>query len=94
MGMLSVDHPDVLRFAVVKLDEYSLTNFNISLAITNKFMEQVNKDKKFWSDDSIPEGVVEKIRVAEGNRDVDARLREIEEEVKKEVEKIKCALLV
>ncbi|HOZ81146.1 MAG TPA: ribonucleotide reductase N-terminal alpha domain-containing protein, partial [Candidatus Woesebacteria bacterium] len=83
MGMLSVDHPDVLRFAVVKLDEYSLTNFNISLAITNVFMDQVEKDKAFCQDDSIPEEVVEKIRIAESNRDVDARLREIETEVKK-----------
>lgn len=83
MGMLSIDHPDVLRFAVAKLDEYSLTNFNISLAITNVFMDSIEKDKKFCTDDSIPEEAVEKIRVAEGNRDVDARLREIEGEIKK-----------
>lgn len=83
MGMLSVEHPDVLRFAVVKLDEYSLTNFNISLAITNKFMDQIEIDKKFCKDDSIPEEVVEAIRKAEANRDVDARLREIETEVQK-----------
>ena len=83
MGMLSVDHPDVLRFAVAKLDEYSLTNLNISLAITNVFMDSIEKDKKFCADDSIPEEAVEKIRIAEGNRDVDVRLREIEEQIKK-----------
>jgi len=83
MGMLGIDHPDVLRFAVVKLDEYSLTNFNISLAVTNAFMERLETDKAFVKDDSIPEEVVEKIRIAEGNRDVDLRLREIEEQIKK-----------
>jgi len=83
MGMLSIDHPDVLRFAVVKLDEWSLTNFNISLAVTNLFMETIESDRKFCVDDSIPEEVVEEIRTAEQNRDVDARLREIEAGVKK-----------
>ncbi len=83
MGMLSIDHPDVLRFAVVKLDEWSLTNFNISLAVTNVFMDRIEPDKKFCADDSIPEDVVEEIRLAEQNRDVDARLREIEIGIKK-----------
>lgn len=83
MGMLSIDHPDVLRFAVVKLDQYSLTNFNISMAVTNAFMESIEKDKKFTTDDLIPEQVVEEIKAAEGNRDVDLRLRAIEEGIKK-----------
>jgi len=83
MGMLSIEHPDVLRFAVAKLDEYSLTNFNISLAVTNKFMDQIEIDRAFVKDDSIPEEVVEKIKLAEANRDVDVRLREIELEIKK-----------
>jgi ribonucleoside-diphosphate reductase alpha chain len=83
MGMLAIDHPDVLRFAVVKLDEYCLTNFNISLAVSNVFMERLETDKAFVTDDSIPEEVVERIRIAEGNRDVDVRLREIEEQIKK-----------
>ena len=83
MGMLSIDHPDVLRFAVVKLDEYCLTNFNISLAVTNAFMEQIEADKKWVEDDSVPEEVVERIRLAEANRDVDGRLREMEVEIGK-----------
>ena len=83
MGMLSIDHPDVLRFAVVKLDEWSLTNFNISLAVTGKFMDQIEPDKKFLTDDSIPEEVIEEIRLAEQGRNADKRLREIEVGVKK-----------
>jgi len=83
MGMLSIDHPDVLRFAVVKLDEWSLTNFNISLAVTDAFMAKLESDRKFLADDSIPEDVVEEIKAAEANRDVDARLREIEAGIKK-----------
>jgi ribonucleoside-diphosphate reductase alpha chain len=83
MGMLSIEHPDVLRFAVAKLDEFSLTNFNLSLAVTDKFMEKVEEDKKFVADDRVPEEVVEEIRNAEGLRDVDAKLREVETGVKK-----------
>ena len=82
MGMLSIDHPDVLRFAVVKLDEWSLTNFNISLAVTNAFMERIEIDKKFVTDDSIPEEVIEEIRSAEQSRNVEQRLRDIEMGVK------------
>jgi len=83
MGMLSIDHPDVLRFAVVKLDEWSLTNFNISLAVTNAFMERIDLDKKFVTDELIPEEVVEEIKTAEQIRDVEMRLREVEAGVKK-----------
>jgi ribonucleoside-diphosphate reductase alpha chain len=83
MGMLSIDHPDVLKFAVAKLDEWSLTNFNISLAVTNNFMERIEVDKKFVTDDSIPEKVVEEIRLAEQIRGADERIREVEVGVKK-----------
>jgi len=41
MGILNITHPDLLEFLSVKLDQGQLNNFNISVAITNRFLEAV-----------------------------------------------------
>ena len=42
MGMMRVTHPDILRFIHAKNDQHSLTNFNISVNVTDKFLEAID----------------------------------------------------
>src|SRR5215469_16249435 len=46
MGILKVDHPDILEFIECKLDG-GITNFNISVAATDKFMEALEKGEEY-----------------------------------------------
>jgi ribonucleoside-diphosphate reductase alpha chain len=58
MGMMRATHPDVLRFIHAKNDQHSLTNFNISVNVTDKFLEAVDHNEWYqlefrgepWSD--------------------------------------------
>jgi len=47
MGILRVDHPDIRQFITCKLDVSQITNFNISVAVTDAFMEAVKSGGRY-----------------------------------------------
>lgn len=47
MAVLRVDHPDIREFIASKSDESKITNFNISIGITDLFMRKVEEDGDF-----------------------------------------------
>lgn len=50
MGILAITHPDILRFIHAKNDQTSLTNFNISVTVTDMFMDAVDSGTWFQTE--------------------------------------------
>lgn len=47
MGILRIDHPDVLEFIRIKRHEEELLNFNISISVTDAFMQALKNDSEY-----------------------------------------------
>ena len=47
MGIMRVDHPDIVEFIHAKQDDDRLNNFNISVAVTDAFMRSVDADEEY-----------------------------------------------
>lgn len=65
MGILRVDHPDILEFIQCKKNNNDITNFNISVGITEKFMQAVIHDQEYELVDPHTNKVTNKLRARE-----------------------------
>lgn len=87
MGILHYNHPDILLFVIYKLDEFSLTNFNISVTTEKAFFDQIKIDAKIL-DENYEDGfdfdqLVADVREAHQSRDVDLKQVKLDEAVRK-----------
>jgi ribonucleoside-diphosphate reductase alpha chain len=62
MGILRVDHPDILDFIACKEDLTQIVNFNISVGVTTKFMEALQADGSYDLVDPVSKKVTGQMR--------------------------------
>jgi ribonucleoside-diphosphate reductase alpha chain len=65
MGILRADHPDIVEFITSKTKQGFLTNFNISVAVDDKFMKAVMEDGEYELINPRNREVVKKVRARE-----------------------------
>ncbi|MBI5360739.1 MAG: vitamin B12-dependent ribonucleotide reductase [Planctomycetes bacterium] len=65
MSILRVDHPDIMEFITVKSDQTQLNNFNLSVGITEDFMNKVERDEDFDLVNPRSKKVVQKLKAKE-----------------------------
>jgi len=65
MGILNIDHPDIIEFINLKAGEVKIRNFNISVGVTDKFMNAVKNDEDYELKNPRNGEVVEKLRARE-----------------------------
>jgi ribonucleoside-diphosphate reductase alpha chain len=62
MGIMRVDHPDIIEFISAKVDDDQLNNFNLSVAVTDAFMRAVEDDAEYDLVNPRSGAVVQKLR--------------------------------
>jgi len=65
MGILRIDHPDILEFITCKENNKEITNFNISVAITDDFMQALQKGEDYDLIDPHSHKVVQRLNTKE-----------------------------
>jgi ribonucleoside-diphosphate reductase alpha chain len=87
MGILHYNHPDILLFMIYKVDEFSLTNFNISVTVDEPFYEAVKRDAERlpadYEDALDFSTLMDEVREAHQTRDLDLKQVRLDAVVKK-----------
>ena len=65
MAILRVDHPDIMEFIFSKEDNSELNNFNISVGVTDEFMEAIDKQEDYDLIDPRDQKAVNRLNAAE-----------------------------